>query len=86
MSLAQILGFLLISGISLGHNEELRFLVLGDWGGMMLYPYTTLYERTVSKTMGEVAEKLGTQFTIALGEEPILLQGYYCRDKLWRSK
>lgn len=75
MAVTQILGFLLISGISFGHSGELRFLVLGDWGGMIFYPYTTLYERAVSKAMGEVAEQLGTQFTIALGNELILSQG-----------
>ena len=43
----------------------------------MFYPYTTYYERAVSKTLGKVAEEFGTQFTIGLGKKGILL----CRNE-----
>lgn len=58
----------LLSCISLVHNDELRFLVLGDWGGASHYPYTTSYEIAVNKSMSETADRLETQFTIALGD------------------
>ena len=48
-------------------SDELRFLVVGDWGGMPLWPYSTPYETAVSHGMGKVAQALGTQFTVALG-------------------
>jgi len=60
--------FFLLSVLQV-RGVELRFLAIGDWGGMDWWPYTTLYERAVSKSMGKIAEKLGTQFTIALGRE-----------------
>ena len=58
----------LLSCISLVHNDELRFLVLGDWGGASHSPYTTSYEIAVNKSMSKTADRLGTQFTIALGK------------------
>ena len=61
----------LLSCISLVHNDELRFLVLGDWGGASHSPYTTSYEIAVNKSMSKTADRLGTQFTIALGKERI---------------
>ena len=61
----------LLSCISFVHNDELRFLVLGDWGGASSYPYTTSYEIAVNKSMSETADRLRTQFTIALGKERI---------------
>lgn len=48
-------------------GDELSFLALGDWGGIELWPYTTLFERTVSKGMSKIAENLETQFIVALG-------------------
>lgn len=71
VQIQQILLFLIISSV----RGELRFLALGDWGGMILYPYTTLYETAVSKSMGKIAEQLGTHFTIGLGKKPIYI-GY----------
>ena len=46
---------------------ELSFLALGDWGGNELWPYTTLFEKAVSKGMSKIAENLETQFIVALG-------------------
>ena len=69
MVATQIRLLVLLSCISLVHNDELRFLVLGDWGGASHSPYTTSYEIAVNKSMSETADRLGTQFTIALGKE-----------------
>lgn len=63
-----LLSFTLVRG------DELRFLVIGDWGGIPFLPYTTPYETAVSKGMGKIAEQLGTQFTVALGRK----YGLYC--------
>ncbi|XP_073253709.1 tartrate-resistant acid phosphatase type 5-like [Porites lutea] len=49
-------------------GDELSFLALGDWGGIELWPYTTLIERAVSKGMSKIAENLETQFIVALGD------------------
>lgn len=49
-------------------GNELSFLALGDWGGIELWPYTTLIERAVSKGMSKIAENLETQFIVALGK------------------
>ena len=49
-------------------GDELSFLALGDWGGIELWPYTTLIERAVSKGMSKIAENLETQFIVALGK------------------
>ena len=63
----QLLIFLL--SLALGRGDELRFLVIGDWGGIPIWPYTTPYETAVSRGMGKIAQQLGTQFTVALGRK-----------------
>ena len=60
--------FLLLS-LTLARGDELRFLVIGDWGGIPTWPYTTPYETAVSQGMGKIAQQLGTQFTVALGRK-----------------
>ena len=47
---------------------SLSFLVLGDWGGQPNSPYTTPAEVELAKVMGQEAEALGSQFTLALGD------------------
>lgn len=62
----QLVTFLL--SLTVVRGDELRFLVIGDWGGIPFWPYTTPYETAVSSGMGKIAQQLGTQFTIALGD------------------
>ena len=69
MASTRIVLLLFLSSVLVVRGDELRFLVLGDWGGIELWPYTTIYERAVSKSMGKIAENLGTQFTVALGKK-----------------
>lgn len=45
-----------------------NFLVMGDWGGQDTKPYTTQAQRNVAVGMGSVAEKLNSQFVLALGD------------------
>lgn len=47
---------------------ELNFLVLGDWGGLPLYPYTTEIEEKTSKQMADVAARVNARFVVALGD------------------
>ena len=68
----QLVTFLL--SLTVVRGDELRFLVIGDWGGIPLWPYTTPYETAVSSGMGKIAQQLGTQFTVALGRK----YGFYC--------
>jgi len=72
----QLVIFLL--SLTLVRGDELRFLVIGDWGGIPIWPYTTPYETAVSKGMGKIAQQLGTQFTVALGRK----YGFYCLEDI----
>ena len=47
---------------------QLTFLVLGDWGGKPSAPYTTPAEVDLAKVMGSKAAEIGSQFTLALGD------------------
>lgn len=46
----------------------LNFLVVGDWGGQSDNPHYTEGEASVAIQMGITAEQIGSQFTIALGD------------------
>lgn len=48
--------------------NSLRFLVMGDWGGLPLYPYTTPIESGTAKGMAALTATYGTQFNLALGD------------------
>lgn len=45
-----------------------RFLILGDWGGLPFFPYTTPSEEAVAHAMGVIAKNLNTSFQLALGD------------------
>ena len=47
---------------------SLSFLVVGDWGGQPTSPYYTKSQKDVADAMGKTAQTLGSQFTIALGD------------------
>ena len=51
-----------------GADEKLKFLVLGDWGGLPNFPYRTLIEKSVATQMGKFANSMGTRFQLALGD------------------
>ena len=48
--------------------DSLRFLVLGDWGGLPDWPFRTLVEQNVAKQMAAVTKTYGTKFNLALGD------------------
>ena len=49
-------------------ENELRFVFMGDWGGISLWPYYTPSECGVAKQMGKIADQFGSNFTVALGK------------------
>lgn len=51
-------------------NEDgnTRFFILGDWGGLPIFPYTTPSEVAVAAAMGRLGTKLNTSFQLALGD------------------
>ncbi|KAH9523716.1 Tartrate-resistant acid phosphatase type 5 [Bulinus truncatus] len=48
--------------------ESLRFLVIGDMGGIDTYPYSTYYERSTAAEMGKIGDIYSPQFVIELGD------------------
>lgn len=48
--------------------DGLNFLVIGDWGGQPEHPYYTPAESAIAKVMGNKATEIGSQFTLALGD------------------
>lgn len=56
---------------TLRSNRQLTqhsFLVLGDWGGVGLFPYFTPRERHVGVAMGQIAEKISAKYVVSLGD------------------
>lgn len=49
-------------------QAQLNFMILGDWGGQPVAPYTTDAEREVAEQLGKTAASVGSQFTLALGD------------------
>ncbi|XP_067677469.1 tartrate-resistant acid phosphatase type 5-like [Haliotis asinina] len=48
--------------------ESLRFLVIGDMGGLPTYPYITPVELGTSQEMATIADKYGVSFIMELGD------------------
>ena len=49
-------------------NGNTRFLIIGDWGGLPIEPYSTPSEISVANAMGKLGAKLNTSFQLALGD------------------
>ena len=49
-------------------ESSLNFVMVGDWGGQDDRPYYTDAEMEIAAQMGTVAERVGAQFTVALGD------------------
>ena len=49
-------------------EDSVAFFVIGDWGGLPVYPYRTYIEKTTSDTMTAMAKMYNTKFQMALGD------------------
>ena len=49
-------------------SDSLRFLVIGDWGGLPSFPYRTPIEVSVAKRMGKFVSSSNSKFVLALGD------------------
>ncbi|XP_069021984.1 tartrate-resistant acid phosphatase type 5a isoform X1 [Embiotoca jacksoni] len=50
------------------NRTSIRFLAIGDWGGLPYPPYITAVQKTTAQEMGKVAEQMGADFVLALGD------------------
>lgn len=48
--------------------DSLRFLAVGDWGGMSKYPYDTPFQTAVARQMAYITKTFGSSFNLALGD------------------
>uniref|UniRef100_A0A0B6ZGI6 Tartrate-resistant acid phosphatase type 5 n=1 Tax=Arion vulgaris TaxID=1028688 RepID=A0A0B6ZGI6_9EUPU len=48
--------------------DSLRFLVIGDMGGMDIEPYTTYFQRCTAQEMGKIGDLYSPQFIVELGD------------------
>lgn len=51
-----------------GETDALKFLVVGDWGGIDTSPYYTPAQLHVANQMGKTAEEIGAEFTVTVGD------------------
>lgn len=51
-----------------GNRSSIRFLAIGDWGGLPYPPYNTPIEKATAVEMGKIAEQMGADFILALGD------------------
>lgn len=49
-------------------GDALNYLVIGDWGGTEVPPYYTPAEHTLARVMGQKAQEIGSDFTVAMGD------------------
>lgn len=50
------------------NRTSLKFLAVGDWGGVPYAPYTTAVQKATAQEMSTVAEQMGADFVLALGD------------------
>ncbi|XP_056136804.1 tartrate-resistant acid phosphatase type 5a [Lampris incognitus] len=50
------------------NRSSIKFLAVGDWGGVPQPPYITPVEKATAREMGRVAEQMGADFILALGD------------------
>lgn len=51
-----------------GNRTSIKFLAIGDWGGVPYPPYITAVQKATAQEMSKVAEQMGADFVLALGD------------------
>ena len=55
-------------GGEVSSENTLKFLVVGDWGGIDISPYYTPAQQHIARQMGNTAEEVGAKFTVSVGD------------------
>ncbi|TNN40376.1 Tartrate-resistant acid phosphatase type 5 [Liparis tanakae] len=50
------------------NRTSIRFLAVGDWGGLPRPPYVSPVQEVTAREMTNVAEQMGADFILALGD------------------
>lgn len=50
------------------NRTSIKFLAVGDWGGLPYPPYITAVQKATAQEMSKVAEQVGADFVLALGD------------------
>lgn len=50
------------------NRSSIKFLAVGDWGGVPYPPYITPVEKATAQEMGRIADQMGADFVLALGD------------------
>lgn len=61
-------GVTLLLYVCTGNRTSIKFLAVGDWGGVPYPPYITAVQKATAREMSKVAEQMGADFILALGD------------------
>ena len=50
------------------NRTSIKFLAVGDWGGVPYPPYITAVQKATAREMSKIAEQMGADFVLALGD------------------
>ncbi|XP_054459861.1 tartrate-resistant acid phosphatase type 5a isoform X2 [Anoplopoma fimbria] len=50
------------------NRTSIKFIAVGDWGGVPYPPYITAVQKATAREMSKVAEQMGADFILALGD------------------
>lgn len=64
LSVSQLLGFCHLTE----NRTSIKFLAIGDWGGVPYPPYITAVQKATAREMSKVADQMGADFVLALGD------------------
>lgn len=51
-----------------GNRTSIKFLAVGDWGGVPYPPYITAVQKATAQEMSKIADQMGADFVLALGD------------------
>lgn len=49
-------------------SNSTRFFLVGDWGGIPVFPYRTIVEQNIAIYMNKIAKSLDVQFSLFVGD------------------